>query len=439
MNNQYCFRYKTTPQYLRNALISLAISGLYSIIIVLMRSPLFPPNISSYFFKVSLVVHVNLSVFVWMISILHIIWSIYSNNIFLQKICCNISLISITLIAISPFTELSEPIMSNYIPMLDNNLIFALGMGLFGASTLTLLINTIYDFISSNECKDEIINAASISSAIIFLVAVFCFSMSYFSLEQLISLTILDSHLYFELLFWSMGHALQFLYSNMYVAVLIILVRKILNEKLYFNKIYQYLFFANSLFCSFGLFGNIVYEIYDSDFKDFYTMQMIYFGSISAIITIILLLYEICTGKATMQSKNCVSTHAVICSSLLFLFGGVIGALIREINVTIPAHYHGSVVGITIGFMGFCYYLQNIKAKIATWQIYILSIGQSFHILGLLIAGGYGVARKTPGATEMSLIAKIAMGIMGIGGLIAILGGLMFVIICSVQYHKARS
>jgi hypothetical protein len=61
--------------------------------------------------------------------------------------------------------------------------------------------------------------------------------------------------------------------------------------------------------------------------------------------------------------------------------------------------------------------------------IYILTFGQILHITGLALAGGYGVLRKTLN-TEMALSAKLLMGMMGGGGLIAIVGGLMFVYIC---------
>jgi len=50
------------------------------------------------------------------------------------------------------------------------------------------------------------------------------------------------------------------------------------------------------------------------------------------------------------------------------------------------------------------------------------------HIIGLLWSGGYGVQRKVAGADQaLHGFAQIAgMGLMGIGGLVAVVGGLMF-------------
>ncbi|MGL4226079.1 MAG: hypothetical protein ACRCRR_00365, partial [Rickettsia sp.] len=53
------------------------------------------------------------------------------------------------------------------------------------------------------------------------------------------------------------------------------------------------------------------------------------------------------------------------------------------------------------------------------------------------LAGGYGVMRKDPNSV-MPMSAKLLMGMMGGGGLIAMVGGLMFVYICvKVMFFKS--
>ena len=53
------------------------------------------------------------------------------------------------------------------------------------------------------------------------------------------------------------------------------------------------------------------------------------------------------------------------------------------------------------------------------------------HIAGLVWSGGYGVQRKVAGSEQVLRSgAEVAgMGLMGLGGLIAIAGGLLFVVI----------
>ncbi|MDH4052222.1 MAG: cytochrome C oxidase subunit I, partial [Rubrivivax sp.] len=57
--------------------------------------------------------------------------------------------------------------------------------------------------------------------------------------------------------------------------------------------------------------------------------------------------------------------------------------------------------------------------------------GQLMHIVGLVWSGGYGVQRKVAGAEQVlrSPGEVFGMGLMGLGGAVAILGGLLFVVV----------
>jgi heme/copper-type cytochrome/quinol oxidase subunit 1 len=131
-------------------------------------------------------------------------------------------------------------------------------------------------------------------------------------------------------------------------------------------------------------------------------------------------------------------------SMILFGVGGGIGFLIQGSNVTIPAHYHGSIVGVTLAFMGLTYDLlprlgyARPNMRLAAIQPYVYGGGQLLHVMGLVWSGGYGVQRKVAG-TEQGLdgLEKIAaMGLMGFGGLVAIIGGLIFLMIALLAMTK---
>jgi heme/copper-type cytochrome/quinol oxidase subunit 1 len=137
---------------------------------------------------------------------------------------------------------------------------------------------------------------------------------------------------------------------------------------------------------------------------------------------------------------------ALLSSMALFLSGGILAFMIRGVNVVIPAHYHGSIVGVTLAFMGLAYVLPprlgygEVTGKMARWQPYVYGGGQLIHIIGLAWSGGYGVQRKTAGAEQMLLTwqQKTGMGMMGLGGLIAIIGGIMFVLVCIKAIRTKR-
>lgn len=72
-----------------------------------------------------------------------------------------------------------------------------------------------------------------------------------------------------------------------------------------------------------------------------------------AVLPCFLTILVYCNTKTLLNDKGNYLLHSFV----LFIYGGVLGVLTIEGNVTIPAHYHGSVVGITIAFMNFVYWL----------------------------------------------------------------------------------
>ena len=128
---------------------------------------------------------------------------------------------------------------------------------------------------------------------------------------------------------------------------------------------------------------------------------------------------------------------ALLASVLLFAAGGLIGVVINGSNVRIPAHYHGCIVGVTLAFMGVVLRLLPALGyaapvgRLATAQPWIYGLGQLLHITGLVWSGGYGVQRKVAGAEQVlrSPGEVAGMALMGLGGAVAIVGGLLFVVV----------
>ena len=105
--------------------------------------------------------------------------------------------------------------------------------------------------------------------------------------------------------------------------------------------------------------------------------------------------------------------------------------------MTSPAHYHGSIVGVTLAFMGLVYHLlprmgfARPQGRLAALQPSLYGAGQLMHVIGLLWSGGYGVQRKVAGAEQVLRGAEqvAAMGLMGLGGLLAVAGGILFALV----------
>lgn len=163
---------------------------------------------------------------------------------------------------------------------------------------------------------------------------------------------------------------------------------------------------------------------------------MIYFAGISSAYAGIVSIKDILKLiiRKNFSDADLVLKQCLIWSLILFISGGVIGLNISEINTVIPAHYHGSIIAVSLSLIAISYYycsilnLGEITGRMAKYQPFLYGSGQLLHIIGFAISGGYGALRKNPGTLE-SMEGKIYMGLMGLGGLISIIGGLFFVII----------
>ena len=156
---------------------------------------------------------------------------------------------------------------------------------------------------------------------------------------------------------------------------------------------------------------------------------------------------------------------ALVISMFLFgWIGGVTGVTIgtEQINMTahntmrLPGHFHATVVsGTTLAFMGLTYYLiplifrRELKLKKwASWQPYVFGFGMLFVSIGMIASGLQGVPRRHWDITFASAsfkafipsTAEFMLGIMGIGAVIAIVGGIMYltVVLTSVLTGKRQ-
>jgi len=137
--------------------------------------------------------------------------------------------------------------------------------------------------------------------------------------------------------------------------------------------------------------------------------------------------------------------------------GGISGVVMgtEQINIIIhntiyvPGHFHATVViGTTLAFMALTYFLiptlfrkQVAFPRIAKLQPYFFGIGMSVFTLAMMGAGTLGVERRhwdmafTDAALDFAYPASAytMMGIMGVAGMFAIIGGAMYILVTVVS------
>lgn len=416
---------------------AIAGAGVYSILPVLFRSPHFQEYIPfKDFFHTTIVVHVDLSVLVWMLAISSMLWAILGNEKYYRLYLTAFALGASGALAIglSPFLHEANPLMNNYIPVLQNP-VFFLGLALFACALLMQICLTFISFFPLQvEAEQRTSQHFGIYyAAIITALALVAFVLSYLQVTQSPDLESFSMEHFYELVFWGGGHTLQFTYTH----VMVIAWLWLAGGNGYALPIKeQFVNFLLSLNVMFIIPGIVVYFIYTADSPEninFFTEQMRIGLGIAATLIGLAIGWALLTQPRGLLCST-PEFSCLLSSLFLFVTGGVVGFLIRGYNVTIPAHYHGSIVGVTLAFMGLCYHFlprlgfREVKGWMATIQPYLYGGGQLLHVIGLAVSGGYGVLRKTAGA-NVDPQAYVWMGLIVIGGLLAILGGLLFVVV----------
>lgn len=415
-------------------LAALVIGGLFTILIVLSRTPYFQEIIPWVdFFRTALVVHVDLTVLVWFLAFSGVLWSYNSPDSCLR--CGWLALILASagtlIITISPFTGESHPLMSNYVPVLQSN-VFFLGLGLFGLGftilVLRMLITTLA--VGSNSGGD-VLRFGMFVAVVASFFALCSLMMSYLDMDPAFT-----GEAYYDRLFWGSGHVLQFSHTQLMLVAWLWLATV---SGAYIKLTPRVVLFLFVLGLAPVTFVPIIYLSFDVSSGDhmFWFMQLMKYGGALAAVPI-----GLATSLAIIQRWKPIpefeiERSALIFSIILFGVGGIIGFMISGSDVRVTAHYHGSIVGVTLAFMGMTYHLlphlgfRKVTGKAARWQPGIYGTGQLMHIIGLAWSGGYGVQRKTAGVDQgLEKIEQIAgMGLMGLGGLISIVGGVIFLVV----------
>ncbi|MFN2329847.1 MAG: hypothetical protein ABR612_13100 [Chromatocurvus sp.] len=422
--------------WLMLGLASLMFSGIFSVLLVLARTP----YVQNYFpwvdfFHTALVVHVDLSVLVWFLAFGGVLWSINSTPRFLGvgRLALLLAALGALLMTAAPFFGSGEAIMSNYIPILPRPLFLA-GLLSFaaGMALLTLRAMGVIPPVGQVMAGSAALRFGLNTAAVSVMLALIAFAWSYFTVPDS-----LHGKPYYELLFWGGGHVLQFTYTLLMLVAWLWLASAS-GVKLAITPRVALIFFGFGLVAVF--FTPIIYYAYPVtavEHIQLFTWLMRYGGSLAALPLSLALLHGLwCAPVATVNGQPL--RAALTMSMILFGAGGVIGFMISGANVTIPAHYHGSIVGVTLALMGLTYHLLPLfgfgvpEMKLARLQPYLYGGGQLLHVTGLVISGGYGVQRKVAGAEQaLDTTGRVlGMGLMGLGGLVSVAGGFLFIYVC---------
>jgi len=248
--------------------------------------------------------------------------------------------------------------------------------------------------------------------------------------------TTLPAKAYYEILYWGGGHALQFTWTLLMLVAWLVLVQSCGGRVPLSPRIVLLLFLIALASVFVTPLAYLMHDVSSVEHREMHTWGMRFGGGVAIAPLVLAVLLALAPMRGLAPVKRPLRA-AVLASMLLFVAGGVIGLTIQGSNVKIPAHYHGCIVGVTLALMGLVYRLlpelgyAAPRGRLAVVQPWLYGIGQLLHIIGLMWSGGYGVQRKVAGAEQvLRSSGEIAgMGLMGLGGLLAIVGGFLFALV----------
>ncbi len=154
---------------------------------------------------------------------------------------------------------------------------------------------------------------------------------------------------------------------------------------------------------------------------------------------------------------------SLVLSLTVFGFvGGITGVTFgtEQINIIahntlrIPGHFHATVVsGTAMAFMGITYYLiplifrrEVAFFRLARVQPYLFALGMLVFAMAMTFAGSFGVPRRhwditfsqAPFGVEFSPAVDLVIGVMALGGLLAIAGGAIYIVVTVASVFFGR-
>lgn len=391
-------------------------------------------NTKSVYFYKALVAHVDLSVMVWFLAMSFALIQFALPGQQWQALGSG-ALISMTIAAIfigaAVFTP-GIPYQNNYVPVIYHPLFF-LGLGLLFCSVLCVVAQFLLT--PGSLLLVMPVRAGIMAMAEILLIAMFCFLYVYYHMPAG-----LHGQEYYDTLFWAGGHVLQIAYTQVMLVAWLWLAEVALIKLPLKRRWVLICYGFGVLEALLAVFYCLKYMPGTADYHDAFTALMRDANGLPALViggALVLALFKDRKGFS-------LPVICLIMSLLLFAAGGGLGYAIHGSNVTVPAHYHGSIVGVTLALMGLAYVLMpklglgNVSGSLlARLQPVLYGGGQLCWMMGMAIGGAQGIGRKIPGSADV--IGGLGGFLKHAGDGLSLIGGLLFVfVMVKAVIHEQR-
>ncbi len=382
---------------------------------------------------------------------------------------------------VSVFSGNSSVMMTSYVPMPAEPL-FYLGLILFAVGALIGCFIFLGTLVVAKEEKtyEGSIPLVTFGALTACIIAVFTIAMGAVILIPTFMWSVgLISHIdapMYRLLWWAFGHSSQQINVAAHVAVWYAIAAIVFGARPLSEKVSRAAFFLYILFLQLASAHHILVDPgLSSTWKIFNTSYAMYLAVLASMIHGLTVPGSIeVAQRAKGLTKGMYEWlrkapwgNPVFSGMFLSLIGfGFIGGIsgvvmgTEQINIIIhntiyvPGHFHATVViGTTLAFMALTYFLipvlfrrQVFLPGLAKWQPYIFGISMMVFTMVMMGAGTLGVQRRhwdmafTDAAIgfDYPASAYALMGLVGISGVGAVIGGGIFVLITVVSVFLGK-
>lgn len=411
---------------------ALAIAGLYAPMLALSRLPGIEGLISwpTHAFEKGIITHVVFSIVVWYLAVFGALLTIGTppdQNRRAGRFALFLVGAAFILLLVPSLMDRGQPSLNNYVPVIIDPVYYTGLLALFAALCIQVV-----GFLSAKSSADIPFPIFPLkASAVAYLAA-----MAAFVFSALLLGNQTPSESYNEDLFWAGGHILQFVNAGLMGAGTLVLAD---TKGGRLTKAAFWLLGGGAM-GALALF--IVTDLTDGS-------QRIGFSHLKYLLALpaSLMAVDLFHRRNTWLQSG-FPAYVIILAALTFGVGGAFGFFVDGADTRTPAHYHGVLGGVNLIFFGLFFSLflpklgRAVKIGRAVYALIgLYAAGQTLQCVGLFMAGGYGTPRKTAGAAQgLEEIGAIAgMYLNGIGALIAIIGGVMFVVIAARALLSAPS
>jgi cytochrome c oxidase subunit 1 len=406
---------------------ALAVAGGLALLLAASRTPGLQDRLpwGADFFHKGLVTHVVFSFQVWLLAMLGAagVLAVPAGRGGLGFAGLGLAVLGCVGLLIPTLAGWGEASLNNYVPVLVHPLYYAGLVALAGGIGLAML-PSLGAIIGGSPAQ-----FGTAMAAVALFSALTCFAIAAFSLPAGT-----DTDLANERLFWGGGHVLQFVNTLLLMVAWQIAAERAFGRAPLPPLLGRAVFAAIAVVAWLGPVAMLRFDLLGLAHRQVFT-QLLWVGlALPPVVMgagIVLLLLR---GRPDWRSPAVLS---LALSLAVFGLGGAAGFALGAGDTRTPSHYHAMIGGVNLALMGLLHsaLLPALGRAVASgrWlraQFHLYGAGQVLHALGFYLAGLAGVARKTAGAEQGldSVFKLTAMGMVGFGGAIAVLGGVVFVV-----------